>query len=293
MIIVKIMGGLGNQMFQYAAANALAKRQGLKLKLDISSYENQGSDTHREYGLGVFNLQADFASAEELRAYQPIFSKKWPRLIRGIGNRLFRRYNVWHEKSYDYDPSFEKIKDGQMIIAYLQSEKYFKDIASSIRQDFSLKPGIEPSLRIYEDKLKDCTPISIHIRRGDYVTHKQAKALLGALDEGYYREAISIINSRIKDPRYFVFAEFPEDIEWSRKNLPIPVDSVFVEPQKMYQDLWLMSQCQHNIIANSSFSWWGAWLNPNPDKIVISPKRWFSELAFNIDDRLPKEWLKL
>lgn len=293
MIIIKMMGGLGNQMFQYAASRALADRHGFKLKLDISGYKNQGSDTRREYGLDVFNLQADLADAEELRAYQPLFSKKWPRLIRGVGNRIFKRHNVWREISYDYDPSFEKIKDGQMIIAYLQSEKYFKDSASSIRQDFSLRPGIVPCLEIYKDRLKGGTPVSLHIRRGDYVTHKQAKSLLGALDARYYQEAVKIISGKIANPHYFIFAEFSEDIEWSRQNLSLPADTVFVEPQAIYQDLWLMSRCRHHIIANSSFSWWGAWLNPNPDKTVIAPRHWFRDKAFKLEDRLPENWLKI
>lgn len=290
MIIVKLIGGLGNQMFQYAAGRALAKKYNTTLKLDLSGYEQQINMTPRAYELQIFNTQAKIANWLEIRLHQPLMGRPEPKWLRSLTDKIFTPQPRWDEGETDYNESFNEIKNGTLIEGYFQSEKYFKNISEEIRSDFSLSAQTEPLSEEYLNEIKNGNTVSLHVRRGDYLSRPDAAAYHGALDLDYYKEAIKVISEKIKQPHFVVFSD---DLEWCRETLPLPADTIFVAGQKAYQDLLLMSHCQNHIIANSSFSWWGAWLNPNPNKIVIGPRHWFKGRRFNIDDRLPAEWLKI
>jgi hypothetical protein len=175
---------------------------------------------------------------------------------------------------------------------YWQSEKYFIDITDTLRLDFTLKKEMEVKARDLYEKIKNKNSVSLHIRRGDYLSSKFS-SIYPVLSIDYYSRALKVIKDKIKDPQIFVFTD---DIEWVKDNLDIPVQIEFVSGQKdinANEELILMSQCRHNIIANSSFSWWGAWLNSNPEKIVIAPSHWLYVDSYKIDDLVPKKWIKI
>jgi hypothetical protein len=295
MIISRLTGGLGNQMFQYAAGRALAIKHGTELKLDISTYSNQApGDTPRHYLLTSFGISENYASAKEIRQLRGRQKGRLEKKLRRVfGISPLGSKHFIEKEGADFDERFLELKKDVYLEGWFQSERYFENITQQLRQDFSLKASIKPFSEKYNDALKIGTPVSIHIRRGDYVSNPNATAYHGVLGNDYYQKAVKIISEQVNNPHYLIFAEFTEDIKWAKENLALPADSTFVEPQEIYQDLWLMSRCQHNIVANSTFSWWSAWLNPNPDKIIIAPKDWFKGKAVNIDERLPKDWLKI
>jgi len=287
MIITRLRGGLGNQMFQYAVARAVAYRVDMPLKMDIRSFKK---DSLRRYSLGYFNIKEEFATEEEIESLNPD-----RRNIRNVVEKIKERTKPWYERkliketSFSYNPDILKIKKSAYIKGYWQSEKYFKDISEVIREDFTFKK--EPD-KIYPgliERINDVNSVSLHIRRGDYGTNK--KFYLLSLD--YYCKGIDLITSRVKKPEFFVFSD---DIRWAKENLKLSVPCTFVEQNSKDRDceeLRLMTGCKHHIIANSSFSWWGAWLCNYSEKIVVAPGRWFATPVKDTKDLLPEGWLKI
>ena len=174
-----------------------------------------------------------------------------------------------------------------------QSEEYFNNIKDVIKKEFTLKNPLGNEAGASEKEMNNSLfPISLHIRRGDYVKNKIVREILGTLPLEYYKQAINFVTKNIKNPTFFIFSD---DIEWAKENLKTSLPTVFVSKQgiKDYEELILMSKCKHNIIANSSFSWWGAWLNQNSDKIVIAPKQWFVDKTVDEANILPEGWVAL
>ena len=248
MIITKISGGLGNQMFQYAAGRAVSLRENTSLKLDISGYSDDKFGRH--YSLDVFNIKVTLATPLDC-----------------LISRLFKTY----------------------LDGYWQSEKYFIEYSDQIRQDFKLKPRPDKNVTEYLKKIKKTNSVAIHVRRGDYVSIARIGQSVGICGVKYYQRAIRLITKKVKDPTFFVFSE-ADGLDWAKQNLKFESPCVLVKSSKDYEDLRLMSACQHNIVANSSFSWWGAWLNENPKKIVVAPDPWFDRKKTNI---VPENWAKL
>lgn len=291
MIISKLIGGLGNQMFQYAAGRRAAFINKTFLKLDISGYKNQEGMTKREYLLNCFNICEEFASISEINKLkgknnllQKILRKNYPI----IDNRTFII-----EKHFHFSPNILKTSNNVYLEGYWASEKYFKDIEDIIRQDFTFKfkPDLENKKLI--EKIKNCMSISIHVRRGDYVSVKKTHECHGVCSLEYYKKAINLITAQVKKPHFFIFSDEPE---WIKQNLKLKYPNTIIDynfHKKDYEDLRLISLCKHNIIANSSFSWWGAWLNNNQNKIVIAPKKWFKDSSINTADLIPKSWLRV
>jgi hypothetical protein len=178
------------------------------------------------------------------------------------------------------------------LTGYWQSEKYFSSVEAEIRKDFTFnKPLIDRNLEL-SAKMATCGSISLHIRRGDYVSDAQTSAILGVCPLDYYRNAVAYVADRVANPQFFVFSD---DIEWARENLGLDHPSEYIDHNRgaeSYCDMQLMSKCRHHIIANSSFSWWGAWLNPHADKIVVAPKRWFAG-SLDSTDLVPQTWTRL
>jgi hypothetical protein len=176
---------------------------------------------------------------------------------------------------------------------YWQSEKYFQDIAATIRRDFTLATDLSAQDRAVADAIADVNAVSVHVRRGDYVTDARTRAAHGVCSNEYYLQACDMIIRRQPDPHFFVFSD---DLDWCRSHLQLPGAATYVGhngPDRDYADLYLMSQCRNHIIANSSFSWWGAWLNPRSDKVVIAPCQWFSGLDVDTRDVLPDGWIRI
>ncbi|MEK7069688.1 MAG: alpha-1,2-fucosyltransferase [Patescibacteria group bacterium] len=285
MIIIKLNGGLGNQLFQYSLGRSLSIKNNDVFKLDLSDFTK---DNPRSYSLGHFNIVENLAKKEDVAK----FNKK------GL-SKLFEKIKPYYKKSvikykgYDFDQNILKLSGNFYLDGYWQSEKYFKDIEGVIRKEITLKEPLVDEHANLINNIKNSNSVSVHIRRGDYATNKKFSAVYNLLDEEYYQRTVKFIAEKIKEPKFFIFSD---DIKWAKQNLNIPYPKIFVSDNseiKDYEELTLMSFCKHNIIANSSFSWWGAWLNTNIDKIVLSPDKWFNIGVGNTSDLIPEDWIKL
>jgi len=292
MVVVKLMGGLGNQMFQYAAGRRLSHFNGTSLKFDLSWFqENNPECSARNFSLKALNISGEIATAKEVKKYKNKDLFVWPNFIYNIF-KLSRRMYV-SEKEFSFDPQVLELSGNIYLDGYWQSEKYFKDIDSIIRDDFSVKDGLNVKDKESADAITKTNSVSIHIRRGDYLSNAATNQYHGACTLDYYRRAVEKISSQIPQPHFFVFSD---DHKWTKENLKVDFPLAFIEhngPDKAYNDLRLMTLCKHNIIANSSLSWWGAWLNKNPEKVIISPLKWFNVASINTEDLIPESWLKI
>ncbi len=263
MIIVKLIGGLGNQCFQYAVGRHLAELRKTELKLDISEFENYKL---HNYALGKFNIIENFALPEEIKVAKYI-----------------------KERHFHFDPQVFDVPDEAYLNGYWQSEKYFKDISEIIRKELTVKePLLDKNKEVFKE-IDSCISVSLHIRRTDYL-NSNIHVPCGL---EYYMNAVKFFLDIEEKTHFFVFTD---DKEWVRKNFKLNCQFTIVEhndSDKNYEDLRLMTFCKHNIIANSTFSWWGAWLNTNPDKRVLAPSKWFNDKAYsNSKDVIPSAWLK-
>jgi len=290
MIIVKLQGGLGNQMFQYALGRSLSEIHNSEFKVDISEYENQPETiTLRKYALNCFNIQENFASRSDLAEFMK--EKKEIKL-----KKFF--YHLFKKEKYIFRPhnSFKKeilnIHKDVYLDGYWQTEKYFKGIESIIRGEFKLKKEFSIENLKITKQIEDCNSVSLHIRRGDYAENTIINKVHGLCGLEYYEYAIKYISEKISNPHFFIFSD---DVPWVRKNLKINHFQVYVSDSNLLdsQEMMLMSRCKNNIIANSSFSWWGAWLNKNHEKIVTAPKQWFADNNVDTSDIIPETWIRL
>lgn len=298
-IIIRLSGGLGNQMFQYALGRNLAEKNNAALILDISSFETDSSDTKRHFSLDSFNISAKKATIIDIQSVGiPNTSNK--SLSGKIGRRFFRTIEYFRplrEKIFVIEPYFAfcpdilEVRSSCYLSGVWQSEKYFKDIEGLIRKEFTLrnKPSIETGN--WMEKVSGCNSVSLHIRRGDYVNIPKTNQFHGVCSLEYYDEAMALITQKIANPVFFVFSD---DIGWVKENLKTSRSMFYVSDNAVpdYEELIIMSKCKHHIIANSSFSWWGAWLNENPGKIVIAPERWFAGDT-DTKDLIPASWIRL
>ncbi len=290
MIIVRLSGGLGNQLFQFAAGSALAHRRKTKLLLDISGFDNASPDTtKRVYELGAFKIRAAPAGSGQIRKLAA------PRGLRRLLNKVtpYYRNSVYREPFFHFDPNFLRAASDTLLSGYWQSEKYFSDVAPAIRNELQVTAPISPTTRSLYRQIGAVNAVSIHIRRGDYVSSKKTHLVHGTCSLEYYRQALALLKEKIGEAELFIFSD---DIAWTKANLVSDLPTHFVDHNDAahaYEDLFLMSSCRHHIIANSSFSWWGAWLNGYSDKIVVAPRKWFSHSGADTKDLLPEGWIKV
>ena len=294
MITVKLQGGLGNQLFQYAAARALAHHHGTSVAFDLSFFQNPGPDsvlTPRNFELGAFGItpvRPTLVASMALGLTKTPFKKTLQRL----GRRVYP-VTEYREPSFRYDPAlFEATSANTHLVGYFQSERYFKKIEETLRRE--LKFVDSPEIELTE-RIRANHSVSLHIRRGDYVSSPTTGQFHGLCSINYYEKAAAYLAERFGDVQFFVFSD---DLDWARKNLLLPYPVNFVEGHtgaESYKDMQLMSRCRHHIIANSSFSWWGAWLNPAPDKVVIAPERWFADATAQAQtqDMIPEGWIRM
>ncbi len=295
MIVVKIIGGLGNQLFQYALGRRIAYLNDEALKLDISGFETY--NLHK-YGLNHFNISGDIATKREIRSFRGSNNKYIREIINIINRNGFylpyvQKNKIIFERSINYDPSILDYTVDIYLEGYWQSEKYFKDVEEIIRKDFTIKTPSEPQNIKNANEIKNSEAVCIHVRRGDYVSNPTVYQSLGLCPLDYYYRAIDYITSKVENPHYFVFSNDPG---WTQQNIQIDAPTTYISnnpPEKNFEDLRLMTLCKYFIIANSSFSWWGAWLSSNKQKIVIAPSKWYKGRQYNDEDRLPKEWIRL
>lgn len=293
MIIVKLMGGLGNQMFQYAAARCLSKRHGTQLKLDVSFFEGeQSGNTKRRFELDNLCITAAKASRWEVITQR---NCKFENQLENALVSLYQRvvgHTVYCEKSFNYDHQLLTLPDNVYLEGYWQSEHYFAEIKEVIRKEFSVRTPLTGRNRELAEEIRSVNAVSLHVRRGDYVLDAKTSAMHEVCDLGYYRRAEERVVQTLKHPHFFIFSDDPE---WAEENLKLGGAVVYVSHNvdEAHEDLRLMSLCRHHIIANSSFSWWGAWLAPLPYKLVIAPKRWFRDPVIDTSDLIPSSWLRI
>jgi hypothetical protein len=294
MIIVKLMGGLGNQMFQYAAGRRLALFLGVDIKLDISWFKK---NPLRSYDLGAFNIVEHFASTAEVLSLTNEKRHMVARLAkRVLPAFLLTRSTHVKERYSHFDNSILSLPDNVYLNGYWQSEKYFLNIEDIIRKEFTVKFQQTGKNLELDRKIASCESVSIHVRRGDYITNEHINRTHGVCGIEYYLLCVDKIKQYIENPVFFVFSDEPE---WARDNLELPYETTLVHhngADRNYEDLRLMSQCKHHVIANSSFSWWGAWLNQHSEKVVLAPRQWFGkerQASRNMNDLLPDSWVKL
>lgn len=284
--IVKFNGGLGNQMFQWAFGYALEKETGVKTFFDMSFFEKKYA---RPYELGIFSLKAKFVEDFWLKLKLQLIWKLRKKLI----NKSFLGLTFFPEPHFEYYKYAFKIKPNTYIEGFFQSEKYFKQCEAEIRGAFTFKTKPEKFNQYLIEQMSESNSVSVHIRRGDYVQKKRYQEVYATCSLDYYKRGVDYIANKFETPKLFVFSD---DIQWVKANWNLPYETVFIDNNsgdKSFEDMRLMSNCKHNIIANSSFSWWGAWLNNNKEKIVIAPKKWFNDARINQDDVIPSEWVRL
>ncbi len=293
MIIVKLQGGLGNQLFQYAFGRALSLEYKRELALDISWYaRNRYSKYFMPHSIFNFNIIEKRKSSIFLR-YITLISKHI-RLLPKPLNKISKFYLFGRFLPvYINESTFNILNMPQNSVLYFdgywQNIKYFQKYESIIRKEFTLKHKLIGENKKYLKKIVSSNSISIHIRRGVYISDPNISILYPHCSLKYYSDAISYIAKRIQNPTFFIFSN---EIDWAKNNLKADYPIVFIDNQGPdYEHLFLMSQCKHNIIADSTFSWWGAWLNNNPSKIVIAPKKWVNDSKIK-HAKIPNSWLR-
>lgn len=287
MILTQIAGGLGNQMFQYACGQALAARLDTQLKLDLSWFGHQNL---RHYGLDVFNIVEDVATPAEINDAQAKVQKP-------AGIRSFWRWlqSDWHHfpehQMFVYDPAIERLTTGKNVYltGYWQSEKYFADQTASIRNAFKPRQPLSPENQELAAEMQNRQSVSVHVRRGDYINDPHTSSLHLVCTLQYYQTAMQHISNTIDTPDFYIFSDDPA---WCAENLhsDYPITIMSNNQTPAHHELLLRSYCQHHILSNSSFSWWGVWLNYNMDKRIIVPDQWLPGQKTMALTVIPKQW---
>ena len=303
MVITWLTGGLGNQMFQYAAGLALAQRRRTVLKLDVSWYREYAEfEAHNVYGLSCFNITEQFATLEEidrLRGVRLTRSERWS--LAAARALRFNRYVRLHDlpgrshqpSAFAYYPEFAELPDETYLLGMFQSEQFFAPVADTLRLHFSFRYPAQPAVATLAERIRRGPSAAIHFRRGDYVRNATFNQQIGVISPDYYERAVRLLRERSPDATLYIFSD---DIEAVAREFRPPGPHEFVrcvEHWHAFDKIRLMSLCDHIAIANSTFSWWAAWLNPSPDKLVIAPEPWFSSTERDGRDVVPADWVRL
>lgn len=291
MIVTALNGGLGNQMFQYAVGRRIALERDDILKLEVSNFERSPNRTYR---LHAFSIKQSFCTAAETA----LFEGREPhrRALRFILRTFVssRQYTVLGDPEvFVYTSDALSIPGNLLLKGYWQNHRYFETIESVLRKDFALKSELSAATKAMSKRIRSHNSVSLHIRRGDYVSDPKIRALHGTSLDHYYQMAVKLIAQKVPDLHFFVFSDEPG---WAHENLDLGYPSTIVDhngPDKDYEDMYLMSLCQHHIIANSSFSWWGAWLGRNREKVIIAPRQWLTTEKYDTSQVTPPDWIRL
>lgn len=292
MIITNIIGGLGNQMFQYACGRAVSLRMNMPLRLISDQFVEYSQHNGFEL-LSTFRISGQHATDDEVRKL--LGWRAHPKLRRVFSRREMHwatGKNWCIEPHFNYWPGINEIHRSVYLHGYWQSEQYFKDVEEQIRKDFEFDTELDDKDMAVLEQMKKQPCASIHVRRGDYTTTKNKK-VYAQCGVDYYKAALKLVQGKVPGVRIFVFSD---DHDWVEANFRTELGEFDIVSHNIgirsANDLRLMSNADHHVIANSSFSWWGAWLNPSPNKIVIAPNRWFVN---GIDDRdlIPTGWIRI
>lgn len=294
------MGGLGNQMFQYAFGRRMSLIHNTELVLDQSLLIDKSQPhelvTHRDFNLDVFNIQHTYrwATEEEIFNYNgnpdaSITKKVKRRFVNFVKPKrlIIQKYN-------EFNKELLLIKDDVCFVGRWQSELYFNEVNEQIRQDFKINSSLLSNVEYATSLIKNCNAVSLHVRRGDLITSALYSSSIGALTIDYYTKAITYIRTKVENPIFFIFSD---DIEWCKENINVIEQTYYMDNTTAGQNpivhLYLMQCCQHFIISNSTYAWWGAWLAENQNKQVVYPKQWYKDANFDNPHLSPKNWIKL
>jgi hypothetical protein len=279
MLFVKIHYGLGNQLFQYALARSLSLRKGTSFALDTTFYNGRQDDKEnpRIYHLDQFNILDNIADSSRLATFTaPGFLQRRWRNVSEMGKPYYKK-KVVYEPKLDFDADIFKVNDNSYLMGYWQDERYFSAAKDTIRKELCFKHAPSGNNAETFRRLMSEEAVSIHFRRGDYLTDPYTVNNVGSCGLDYYYGAVREIAERVTCPVFYIFSD---DLPWAKENFHLDHPVVFVDhncPGEAYKDLQLMAACRHHILANSSFSWWGAWLAWKPGQIVIAPRVWRSK----------------
>jgi len=299
MIIVKISGGLGNQLFQYALAKAIEQKRGLEVKLDTSFFNlPAGSITPRKFLLDKFNISLKIAKREDFHKIGVPYptDKTLKENLRRLIFKLIEFFKTKQNKKIiiDHNLNFNEatlnIPDNRYISGSWTNQKYFINIKNILQKELCPKFTIGSATKKILDNIIKTNSVGIHIRRSDYLkyTHKFV-----ILTEKYYDRAVQLIKEKESEPIFFIFSD---DITYVKKNYAniFGDTTVYVSGKNItdYEEFWLLSKCKHNIIANSTFSWWGAWLNNNSNKMIVAPNQYRTDNK-DMSGFIPSEWISI
>ncbi|MFA6524248.1 MAG: alpha-1,2-fucosyltransferase [Candidatus Paceibacterota bacterium] len=295
MIITRLKGGMGNQMFQYALGRALSIKYNVPLGLDLAFLLDRTPRpkfhqfSFRNYDLDVFNVNVKIISQSKIPFFhRQYFKGKIMVYINGlisIFDKIFRK-----EKYFVFKESVLNKGPNAYLDGYWQNPKYFDGIKDILRKDFTIKDLTDQNIQNLSKDILSQNSLCIHVRRGDFVSNKNHDIVA----KNYYNERLEYLKKIVSVDKIYVFSD---DISWCKENLIFDIPTIFVENslsgKKGEGHLYLMSCCKYFIIPNSTFSWWGAWLSIREEKIVICPKKWLNSEVINTDDLIPKEWIRI
>jgi hypothetical protein len=284
MIVVELMGGLGNQMFQYAAGRALALRHGVGLQVDLGWLGSRhAGETPRAYALRA--RKADSVATKAGRS-TGLFARLAARLL-----EMTSREEVLRQVGHGYDPRLAEAGPNARLIGYWQSERYFADSAARIRDELRFDGELSVTGARFAERIAASPAASLHVRRGDYVSNAQARAFHGLLPATWFAAAAEYIAERAPGVDFWVFSDDPD---WCERELRLPgTMSVVRGTAGADEDLELMTRCTHHVIANSSFSWWGGWLGEREGSLVVAPAHWFADPTLDTSTIVPDRWTRL
>ena len=292
MIVVKLQGGLGNQMFQYAIGKILAEKFGVALYSDNSYFEDQEKKpgfTPRNHELDIFKPVYQPANKKLVQSFYKKAKGEWFRKLIGLPLKKIIREDFCH-----FDASILTIEPPLYLDGYFQSEKYFKGNENLVKEIFTFPNVSEDKYTGLINKILVDNSVAVHFRRGDYISDNITSSIHGVCSLDYYINAINKIKNQLIQPHFYIFSD---DIEWVIKHVDtLNINYTLVKGNTgndSWIDMMLMSKCKHHIIANSSFSWWGAWLQKDTSKIVIAPLKWFNDQSVDTQNIVPDSWIRI
>lgn len=292
MVIVKISGGLGNQLFQYAFGKAIEEKYGYQVKYDLSYYEDiPKGDSVRKVFVSRYIPSHKLATREEVSRITERDKSVWKKVWKRLG---LTEYRIKYERPEDGITSIKQVKDDTLLIGYWQSEDFFTNVCDKIREEFSFENDTQsPEMKALLEKIELSDSVSIHVRGGDYLLSQNQAIFGGICTSEYYEESYAYMKKKNPASKFYLFTN---DVEWTKNNIHLPYEEITMvseeyEATEDWMDLYLMSLCKDNIIANSSYSWWAAWLNAHADKTVICPYKWTNDNRHS--DIFCKSWIKM
>jgi glycosyl transferase family 11 len=303
-VVARLVGGLGNQMFQYAAGRSLAVRTGARLVLDATSFTLPRAP--RTFALEGYALAAEtrfdgyphpprLSAVQFPAAHRPSWIDRAARLLRVKNIPLGRAagknsFSVFNQRSFDFDRRFSQCGPQTYLVGFWQSERFFADVAPLVRQELTYQRPPDPANAEWLARIRAANAVCVHVRHGDYLLPAHFEHH-GVCSADYYRRSMALIRERVTDPRFFIFSD---DWPWCREHLAA-ADAVIIDankPDAAQDELRLMAACRHHIIANSSLSWWGAWLGASTGQVVVAPTPWFTHRPAT-PDLFPAGWVTL